>query len=201
MTVLYLASTSPRRHELLRQIGVDFKQVSLDQPEPEPESTDSLRLERVEAFVSDLAVWKATQGRLQLPELDQSTAVVMGSDTMVFCNGSLMGKPMDETAAEEMLWTLSGAEHQVCSAVALVCGERAEVKISTSHVRFKTLTMTDITSYLKTEEFRGKAGAYAIQGRAALFVERIVGSYSGIMGLPLFETGELLTEFDLLTDC
>ena len=183
-----LASQSPRRRELLRQIGVDFELLPVDIDET------PLAGETPEACVQRLALEKARAGRA-----GQSAAgalPVMGADTIVVAGGAILGKPADRGAAIEMLQLLSGSTHRVITAVALA-GDHEAVCMNTSHVTFRTLTARECEAYWETGEPQDKAGAYAIQGLAAMFITRLEGSYSGVMGLPLHETAALLQEFGI----
>jgi septum formation protein len=183
-----LASQSPRRRELLRQIGVNFGLL--------PVTVDETPLagETPEDCVRRLALAKARTGRIEQPAA--SALPVMGADTLVVAGDNVLGKPADRGAAIEMLQVLSGNTHRVITAVALA-GEHEAVCMSTSHVTFRTLTARECEAYWETGEPRDKAGAYAVQGRAAMFVARLEGSYSGVMGLPLYETAILLQEFGI----
>jgi len=183
---IYLASQSPRRRELLRQIGVSFELLPVDIDET------PLAGETPETCVQRLALEKARVGKAQLAA--DRPLPVMGADTLVVCGDSVLGKPSDRGAAIGMLQALSGRTHRVITAVALA-GEHEAACLSTSHVTFRTLTRRECEAYWETGEPRDKAGAYAIQGLAALFVTRLEGSYSGVMGLPLQETAGLLREF------
>jgi septum formation protein len=177
-----LASRSPRRRELLRQIGIAHEPVSVEVDESAlpGESVEALarRLARAKAE----AGWAASAGRLP----------VLGADTLVAVDGRPLGKPADRSEGLAMLSVLSGRVHRVLSAVVLVWDNRSEVRLSNSEVEFRALTPAEIEAYWDTGEPADKAGAYAIQGLAAGFVRRLAGSYSGVMGLPLFETCELL---------
>lgn len=186
MTTLYLASASPRRRELLAQIGVPFTThvVPIDETAQPGEAAD--------AYVERLARAKA---QAALDTLDDRDAVVLGSDTAVVLEGRILGKPVDREDALATLAALSGREHQVLTAVALVSDNRAEARVVTSTVRFKPLDRTQIEAYWTTGEPRDKAGSYGIQGLAAVFVSQMQGSYSAVVGLPLCETAELLAQF------
>ena len=182
--MLYLASQSPRRRELLEQIGMRFGTVQLDLPEvraPDEPPAD---------YVSRVAREKAGAGLLQVAAVEG--AVVLGADTEVVLGDEVFGKPADAADAAAMLRRLSGRAHQVISALWLVSASREEGAVQTTTVEFDALDDTRIATYVATGEAFGKAGAYAIQGAAAAFVEHISGSYSGIMGLPMFETAALL---------
>lgn len=182
---LYLASSSPRRAELLEQIGVRFRQMS-----PEVDET-VLPGESAEDYVVRLALAKAQAGRAGLSSGDAHA--VMGADTAVVVDGEIMGKPRDRDEGLRMLARLSGRCHEVYSAVAMV-GRYSNVRCNISKVCFRPLTAAEIQAYWATGEPRDKAGAYAVQGLGALFIERLEGSYSGVMGLPLFETQSLLLD-------
>lgn len=185
---LYLASQSPRRRELLEQIGQSFHSLS---PNVEEKTIDG---ESPQVYVERLALAKAAAGLALAPDDD---AVVIGSDTSVVVDNKILGKPIDEAHATQMLRQLSGRSHQVLTAVALVSQNRHAVKTSTTDVTFRPLSNAEINAYWQTGEPAGKAGGYAIQGLAAVFIEHINGSYSGVMGLPLYETAALLHEFNL----
>jgi len=186
---LYLASASPRRRELLAQAGVAFEViggVTID---------ESPRLgEAADALVRRLALGKAHAGAALLAarRADASTARVLGADTEVVLDGRVFGKPLSAADGVAMLAALSGRTHEVLSAVALVGGGREHVVLSTSRVSFRAIAADEARAYWATGEPCDKAGGYAIQGRAAAFVSRLEGSYSGVVGLPLFETLALL---------
>lgn len=184
---IYLASQSPRRRELLQQIGVAFHAFVVDTDET------IAATEAPADAVCRLASQKAMQG-WQHPQRELDIPV-LGSDTIVVCNNVVMGKPKNFADAKQMLLQLSGQTHQVLTAVACVQAERQSVRLSQSNVSFRALTEQEIEAYWHRGEPQDKAGSYAIQGYAGLWIREIQGSYSGIMGLPLFETGELLTEF------
>lgn len=181
---IILASASPRRRELLAQIGVRFRVMPVHIDESRRESEDPRDL------VVRLALEKATACRARTGE----GAPVLGADTLVVLGDSILGKPQHEEEARCTLRTLSGRTHTVLTAVALVGSGLNRVRVSESAVTFITLTDSQIRAYWKTGEPADKAGAYAIQGVGAVFVERLVGSFSGVMGLPLHETAELLSE-------
>ena len=187
---IYLASQSPRRAELLQQIGVGFDVLSVAVDETMQAS------EAPVAFVQRLAMEKARAGWYTLtPERRRP---VLGADTIVIAADAVMGKPANRQQAIEMLLTLSGNTHRVITAVALA-GEHEVVCSQCSRVTFRTLTRQECEAYWETGEPRDKAGAYAIQGLAAMFITRLEGSYSGVMGLPLYETMELLKAFGIDT--
>jgi len=186
--MLYLASQSPRRRALLDQLGIDYGVLEVDVPE--------LRLpgEPPDDYVSRVAREKAGAGLLKVVAVPN--AVVLGADTEVVLDDVVYGKPDDADDARRMLRELSGRRHRVISAVWLVSASREEHALSVSEVRFAALSDADIATYVASGECHGKAGAYAIQGRAAAFIEHLSGSYSGVMGLPLFEMAGLLRKFE-----
>ncbi len=186
----FLASKSPRRRELLEQIGVAYELLDVDiveVPGPTEEPLD---------YVRRVAREKAGAGLMQVAGI--AGAVVLGADTEVILAGRIFGKPADAEAAREMLHALSGRVHQVISAVAVVDQGREEERVSISDVAIAKLSAAQIDAYVTGGQCMGKAGAYAIQGSAACFIERIEGSHSGIMGLPLFETAAMLRRFGVL---
>lgn len=184
---LVLASASPRRRELLDQIGVPYRVVVHD--------TDESRLsaESPEAYVSRLARQKAASVNA-LPAIF-GRSPVLGADTVVVCDQTVLGKPQDEADAGRMLAMLSGRRHDVLTAVCVMQGEQARAVTVRTGVWFRKLSDADITAYWHSGEPAGKAGAYAVQGLGALFIARIEGSYSAVVGLPIFETGQLLAGF------
>jgi septum formation protein len=184
---LFLASQSPRRRELLTQIGVAFE--PLDAPIDETPATGEPALD----YVRRVAREKAGAGLLQVAAVPD--ARVLGADTEVVLDGRVFGKPADAADATRMLQCLSGRTHQVISAVAVVSAGRELEAVSVSEVSFATLAASDIAAYVATGEPFGKAGAYAIQGRGAGLIAHLSGSYSGVMGLPIFETVGLLRAF------
>jgi septum formation protein len=181
---LVLASASPRRSLLLAQIGVPHRIVPADIDERRHAA------ESVEECVRRLAEQKAQQ---VLARLRDPAPPVLGADTAVVIDGEMLGKPRDREHALAMLARLSAREHAVISAVALAHHGRVSTRLSHSRVRFRTLSAAQCASYWDSGEPRDKAGAYAIQGLGAVFVQSLQGSYSGVMGLPLFETAALLT--------
>ena len=192
-TTLYLASRSPRRRELLAQLGLHPAQVSADVDEtPRPGETAA-------DYVRRLALAKARAGFEALPAEAVRSAVVLGADTSVVVDGCILGKPRDRNEGLAMLERLSGREHQVLSAVALHDGQQADCRVQASRVRFRSLGAAEMERYWASGEPADKAGGYAIQGLGAVFVSDLRGSYSGVMGLPLFETAELLANFGIQT--
>jgi septum formation protein len=182
---LYLASQSPRRAELLDQIAVPFAPLDVTVDEAHRPG------EGPEAYVARVAREKAEAGAARLT----GSGVVLGADTAIELGGRILGKPADETEARSWLTALSGRDHHVLSAVALADGGRTDCRVNRTRVRMRPIAPEEIQAYLATGEPADKAGGYAIQGRGALFVEQIEGSYSAVMGLPLCETGQLLGEF------
>lgn len=181
---LILASASPRRVELLQQIQVEFEQQVADIDETHQSG------ETPEAFVCRLALEKAEA----IQKKHSVTTSVLGSDTIVVLGGQILGKPSDRLNAVNMLKLLSGNTHKVMTAVSLITAKECQTRLSVSDVTFMKLDQSLIEAYLDTGESMDKAGAYAIQGIAAQFITEIKGSYSGIMGLPLYETRSLLQE-------
>ena len=192
--MLYLASQSPRRSELLTQIGVDHR--ALAAPINESRKPD----EGAEHYVQRLAREKAVAGWQQLQLLGLPHAPVLGADTAVVLDGDILGKPRDAVDARAILRRLSGRSHDVMTGVALCSGRGEQVRLSRTRVWFRTLDDNEIARYWTSGEPADKAGAYGIQGLAATFVERIDGSYSGVVGLPLFETAELLRLYGVLSN-
>lgn len=186
---LYLASASPRRRELLRQIGVAYRRLLVEVDET------PLSGESPEDYVVRLALAKARTGWRNLGR--RTPRPVLGADTVVVVDAVILGKPRDRDEGLTILARLSGREHQVLSAVALADATRDAVRVQESRVRFRELTAAERAAYWSSGEPLDKAGGYAIQGRAAVFVTELRGSYSGVMGLPLFETAELLREFGI----
>lgn len=185
MTTLYLASGSPRRRELLAQVGVAF--TALNVPIDETPVPD----EAAPAYVERLARAKAAAGVAAL----QGPGVVLGADTAVVLDGQILGKPESPEHARSMLLSLSGRSHEVMTAVAVTDGQRTRSLCVTSQVRFAELSAVQVQRYWASGEPLDKAGGYAIQGLGAVFVTGLAGSYSAVVGLPLHETVELLGEF------
>ncbi len=194
---IYLASQSPRRRELLHQIGVRFDPV-LFRGSPRELSgvnEDPLPGEAIETYVVRVARAKADLGVQLVALRHQLPRPVLAADTTVDIDGEIVGKPTDAADAMAIIGRMSGRSHRVLTAVAISFGDRHEHVLSISEVSFRHLEPAEIRRYVASGEPLDKAGAYGIQGRAAVFVERIVGSYSGIMGLPLCETALLLRRF------
>jgi septum formation protein len=183
----YLASQSPRRRRLLDQLGVRFKPLAVEIDE----TWDSI--EPVRDYVVRLAIEKARAGWRKISETEPLP--VLGADTVVVLDDAILGKPSHRDEGLAMLARLSGRCHHVYTAMAMIVppGDKQQLRINLSRVHFRPLTTSDMEAYWATGEPLGKAGGYAIQGLAAAFIERIEGSYSGVMGLPLYETAELLS--------
>jgi septum formation protein len=185
--LIILASASPRRRELLTQIGVPHRVMVSDLEEA------PLPGEAPRDYVMRVALDKACAVHARLAR--NETLPVLGADTEVVLDDEVLGKPADRAAGLAMLERLSGRSHRVLSAVALVAGNRERVRVNESTVTFRATTPAERERYWASGEPADKAGGYAVQGLGAAFIERIEGSYSGVMGLPLFETAELLREF------
>jgi septum formation protein len=185
--MLYLASQSPRRRELLSRLGLEFGVLDLDIPEHRQPGEPS------DEYVRRVAREKAGAGLLKV--VANPSAVVLGADTEVVLGDEVFGKPKDAADAAGMLRRLAGRTHQVISAVSVVSAGREAQVVSLSEVMFTPLDETHIAAYIASGEWQGKAGAYGIQGAAEIFVERLSGSFSGVMGLPLHETAHLLSGF------
>jgi septum formation protein len=182
---IYLASASPRRSELLRQIGVRFEVKPAEIPETrQPDEAPDDYVTRLAREKAD-AVWERVTARAD-------KRPVLAADTAVVLDDRVLGKPADTADAMAMLAELSGRSHRVLTAVALRCGRSLEALLCRSEVRFRTTTDEERAAYCRSGEPFDKAGAYGIQGRAAMFIEHLSGSYSSVVGLPLFETGVLL---------
>jgi septum formation protein len=189
---LYLASASPRRREILQQLGLAFDIL--------PQELDESRLpgESPAQYVLRLAQAKAVAALKSLP--DSTGALCLGSDTTVVCGDDIFEKPVDAADARRILGALSGKTHEVLTAVALAASGFSEVLLSKSFVTFRPLSASEIDAYWATGEPADKAGAYGIQGLGAMFVTGINGSYSGIMGLPVAETIDLLAKAGITTE-
>ncbi|EPF14027.1 MULTISPECIES: nucleoside triphosphate pyrophosphatase [Cedecea] len=190
MTTLYLASGSPRRQELLTQLGVSFERVVPgieEQRQPH---------ESAEQYVCRLAREKAQAGVAMVTQ----DLPVLGADTIVIFNGEVLEKPKDAGHAAQMLRLLSGNQHQVMTAVAIADANQVLETLVVTDVTFRSLSEQDIAGYIASGEPMDKAGAYGIQGLGGCFVKRINGSYHAVVGLPLVETGELLSNFHALRD-
>lgn len=186
MTLLYLASQSPRRRQLLEQLGYRCAVIDIDIAEARAPGEDA------ESYVRRVAREKAGAGLMEVAAVPG--AVVIAADTEVVLGERVFGKPADAVLAAAMLRDLSGQEHEVLTSVWVLTAGGESHAMSRSRVRLAALCAADIDNYVATGEAFGKAGAYAIQGRAAAFVEHLDGSYTGVMGLPLFETAHLLAK-------
>jgi septum formation protein len=194
---IYLASRSPRRRELLKQIGVAFevlvvrehpgRNVDVDESQQPGESPDD--------YVRRVCRLKAEAGWERIVQRRLRRFPVLAADTVVCVEEIILGKPPDPAHAVKMLRLLSGREHRVLTAVALKLEDRLELAVSESRVRFAEISQADIEAYVASGEPTDKAGAYGIQGRAGAFITELHGSYSGVMGLPLYETSQLLRTF------
>ncbi len=187
LPAIYLASASPRREELLKQIRVDYTVV--------PHGIDEARLpqESAKDMVERLAIAKAQDALMRVDP--QTPRPVLGADTIVVIGDEILGKPKDQQDALRMLELLSGRTHEVLTAVAVVNQHQVAVRLNTNRVTFAEITPEQRLMYWQTGEPADKAGAYGVQGVAGIFIKHIEGSYSGIMGLPLYETYNLLTLF------
>lgn len=191
---LYLASRSPRRRELLHQIGIDFDTVVFRGGLRSDSETDETPLpgELPVAYVERVARAKAMHGLKIVEERRLPMRPVLAADTTLELDGEIIGKPVDMADAAAILRRLSGRTHRVLTGVAIDHQRRIEYLLSTSEVTFREIDDEEIRHYVMSGEPMDKAGAYGIQGRAGLFVEHLSGSYTGVMGLPVCETGELL---------
>lgn len=183
---VWLASGSPRRRELLAQIGVRFDVIAA--------AVDETRLaeESPESYVRRLAIAKARAGDVAVQASGERRLPVIGADTSVVLGDTVLGKPADARHAEDMLLSLAGREHRVLTAVAVFSDGGSQVRVSDTRVRFRPITADEAQAYWRTGEPADKAGGYGIQGFGGVFVESLTGSYSGVVGLPIFETTELL---------
>ncbi|MDP2878875.1 MAG: Maf family protein [Sulfuricella sp.] len=196
---IYLASRSPRRRELLAQIGIGFELLLLRDDPMRGKDVDESPLpgENPHDYVLRVSHAKAEVGWQRVQQRRLPHFPVLAADTAVVLNDRIMGKPANRDEAMEMLLALSGKRHEVLTAVAVANADKIEQKLSASIVQFGKLTDHAVRRYVMTGEPLDKAGAYAIQGHAAAFIEKIEGSYSGVMGLPLYETAELLAGFGI----
>ncbi len=192
---IYLASRSPRRRELLAQIGVRFQLLLFrERADGESEvSEETLAGETPHDYVVRVCRAKVESGWTRMQQRTLPRSPVLSADTTVTVDGGILAKPANQQDAARMLEALSGRRHEVLTAVALKYDERVELAVSRTEVEFRVLSAEEIHQYLATGEADDKAGAYAIQGRAGQFIAEIRGSYSGVMGLPLYETAQLIT--------
>ena len=198
MTVphIYLASKSPRRQQLLRQLGIAFDELRLrEAPGRRRDVIEKPRKsERAQDYVQRIATAKSTIGWRRMQQRGLTARPVLGADTEVVLDGVIFGKPADAPDATRMLALLSGRTHDVLTAIALHWQQQTIVAVSTTSVVLRKLTRDEIERYVAIGESFDKAGAYAVQGHAAAFIRRIEGSYSGVMGLPLCETALALAK-------
>jgi len=193
---IYLASASPRRHEILTQLGIPHDILKL--PRVEGDDEPQLPGERPADYVKRTAREKAQRALAYLADPAISRLAprpVLAADTTVILNNEILGKPASLDEARDMLERLSGSEHEVRTAVVVATPQRLLEAVSVTTVRFAVLSRDDIDAYCASGEPMDKAGAYGIQGLAGLFIEHISGSYTGVMGLPVHETGRLLRRF------
>jgi septum formation protein len=191
---VYLASQSPRRQALLDQIGVSYKVLLPSDPEAAEALEAVLPQESALRYVKRVTRLKLQAAMRQIHQQSLPFAPVLCADTTVVVDGQILGKPANARQATDMLRLLSGKAHQVLTAVAIGHNQDIQLALSRSRVKFAPMTAADIQDYVASEEPMGKAGAYAIQGRASAFISHVSGSYSGIMGLPLYETTLLLKQ-------
>jgi septum formation protein len=192
---VYLASQSPRRKQLLEQLGVKFELLLPDASE-DAEALEVVRPnEKPRTYVQRVTALKLEAALQRLKSRDLTPAPVLCSDTTVAIGNTIFAKPDNAEHAKEMLRQLSGQTHRVLTAVSIGTMRKQSRALSISQVRFADLSKQDIDRYVASQEPLGKAGSYAIQGKAAAFISHISGNYSGIMGLPMFETAHLLREF------
>ena len=189
---IYLASQSPRRRQLLEQLGIRHELLLPDADEDSEALELALKNEAPRAYVERVTGLKLDAALQRLSRRVLPQAAVLCSDTTVALGRTILGKPADARDAARMLGALAGRTHRVLTAVALQHGSTRLQALSVSSVRFAPMTPAQISAYVDSGEPMGKAGAYAVQGRAAAFIAHISGSYSGIMGLPMFETAQLL---------
>jgi septum formation protein len=193
---IYLASRSARRRELLKQIGIRHSMLLMRETLSRSVDVDETPLpdESPADYVYRITHAKAEAGWLRLRQRKLPFFPVLAADTIVVLDGCILGKPKDADQAEEMLCALSGRKHQVFTAIALAVQGQVKLRLSTTTVRFREINQREIQACIASGESHDKAGGYAIQGLAAAFIIEICGSYSGVMGLPLFETAQLLEE-------
>ena len=191
---VYLASQSPRRAQLLEQLGVRHQLLLADGDEDAEALEAERRGELPAAYVERVTRAKLAAARRRLSTRDLPSAPILVADTTVAIGTRILGKPSDAAHAQAMLLALSGRTHRVLTAVALTSGRRTLFTLNVSRVHFAPLAAAEIAAYIASLEPFGKAGAYAIQGRAAAWITRIDGSYTGIMGLPLHDTARLLRQ-------
>lgn len=193
---IYLASRSLRRRELLKQIGVKYNILLMRETLSRPADIDETPLpdESPNDYIFRIITTKADASWLRLTQRQLPLLPILVADTIVTLDGRILGKPNNKAHAIEILSTLSGRSHQVLTAIGVVYKNDLQIRLSTTTVRFREITQQEISSCIEFDKVYDKAGAYAIQGLAAAFIVEIHGSYSGVKGLPLFETSQLLEE-------
>ena len=193
--IIYLASKSPRRRELLKQIGVHYELLMMRELSPRVDVDEvPLRDESAHAYVQRIVMLKAAVAAKVMRERRLPLRPILTADTTVTMDGDVLGKPVDRDDAVRMLKRLAGESHQVLTAVAVVADGEVKHVLSTSFVAFAPLSDEEIKRYVDSGEPMDKAGGYAVQGLAAKFIAKLSGSYSGVMGLPLYETATLLRQ-------
>lgn len=196
--IIYLASKSPRRRELLRQIGVQYELLMMREQSPRVDVDEApLRDESAHAYVQRIVLLKAAVAMKVMRERRLPARPILTADTTVTIDGDVLGKPVDRDDAVRMLKRLGGQSHQVLTAIAVTVDREVKHVLSTSFVSFATLSDDEIKRYVDSGEPMDKAGGYAVQGLAARFITKLSGSYSGVMGLPLYETTALLRQCGL----
>ena len=188
---IYLASRSPRRRQLLKQVGISFEMrpVNIDEMMEKGETPAD--------YVCRMARAKAEQGWLSLMQRKLPLRPLLAADTVVVLRGKIIGKPDSLAHGRKMLSSLSGQTHKVLTAVAVISKDKIQESLSTTTIRFRDISQSEITNYLNGTEAHDRAGSYAMQGRAAVFIIKISGSHSGALGLPIFETAQLLEKFNI----
>ena len=193
--IIYLASKSPRRRELLKQIGIQFELLMMREQSPRIDVDEApLRDESAHAYVQRIVLLKTAAAMRVMRERRLPPRLILTADTTVTIDGDVLGKPVDRAEAVQMLTRLAGQSHQVLTAVAVANNSDVKHILSTSFVAFAPLTDDEIKRYVDSGEPMGKAGGYAVQGIAAKFIVKLSGSYSGVVGLPLYETTALLRQ-------
>ena len=196
--IIYLASKSPRRRELLKQIGIQFELLMVREQSPRIDVDEvPLRDESAHAYVQRIVLLKSAMAMKAMRERRLPPRLILTADTTVTIDGDVLGKPLDRDDAVRMLTRLSGQSHQVLTAIAVASEGDVKHTLSTSFVAFAPLTDDEIKRYVDSGEPMDKAGGYAVQGLAARFIVKLSGSYSGVMGLPLYETTTLLRQCGL----
>ena len=193
--IIYLASKSPRRRELLKQIGIQFELLMMREQSPRVDVDEApLRDESAHVYVQRIVLLKSAMAAKVMRERRLPPRLIVTADTTVTIDGEVLGKPVDRDDAVRMLRRLAGQSHQVLTAIAVATGSEVKHVLSTSFVAFAPLTYDEIKRYVDSGEPMDKAGGYAVQGLAARFIVKLSGSYSGVMGLPLYETTTLLRQ-------